>query len=207
MIYVHDVAILAASRLEPGQIVAARTSAHLLLDEARIHHAHLAVGHRIGDSRLRQRLRNGLQFIRFDVDGIPVATSWLAGARGRYIDELNWLLPMAADECWLRDVFVAQASRGRRLFSDIVTALAMPEHGQARRIWSDVDWVNVQSMRAHEAAGFRVVARVRALDLAGRVRLRSALPPWPLPVTEIDPASRWIWLRGSRLQRHQELLA
>jgi hypothetical protein len=48
---------------------------------------------------------------------------------------------------------------------------------------------------------------VRALDIKGRLRLRSAVPPWPLPVSEIDAASHWIWLHGDKLHRHQELLA
>lgn len=179
---------------------------HEIRDAADILAAHAAVKHRVAQGRAQQRIRHGLRFVRFDIRGVPVATSWVA-SDCRYIDELNWLLPIGAGELWLRDVFVVPAWRGKRLFADITSVLARPDGGPTRRIWSDVDWINTQSMRAHEAAGFRVVARVRALDIAGRVRLRSALPRWPLPVTEIDPASRWIWLRGSRLQRHRELLA
>lgn len=175
-------------------------------DKNRILEAHVVLGHRIGQAMLERRMANRLAFLTISIEGQPVASSWLATG-GRYIDELNWWLPIAPDEHWLRDVFVAPELRGRRFFTDIVTSLAMPEHGHARRIWSDVDWINTQSMRAHQAAGFRVAARVRALDIAGRLRVRSALPPWPLPVTEIDPASRFIWLRGKRLQRHRELLA
>ena len=180
---------------------------HNLDDAADILAAHAAVGHRISAARLQQRLRNGLRLARFDVGGLPVATTWLAGSTGRYIDELNWLLPIGAGDLWLRDVFVAPAWRGRRLFTGIAAALARPADAPARRIWSDVDWDNAPSMRAHEAAGFRVVARAKALDFWGRIRLRSALPTWPLPLTEIDPGSRWIWLHGAKLRRHQELLA
>ncbi|MCY7315983.1 MAG: hypothetical protein LH480_10265 [Rubrivivax sp.] len=207
-IYLHDIAVLTrdaggpkTTRREPS------ISVHEQTDAAGILAAHKAVGHHIPGRRLQQRLGNGLRFLRMDAAGAPVATTWVVGGGGRYIDELNWLLPMAPDELWVRDVFVMPSWRGRRLFADIATCLADRGDGQPRRVWSDVDWLDAASMRAHQTAGFRVVARVRALDFAGRVRLRSALPSWPLPVREIDPTSRLILLRGSRLRRHRELIA
>ena len=206
MIYLHDVAILALD-LAPALSAKGLLASAWLADEPAIQDALNLVGHPIKPARLQQRLRNGLRLVRFDLDGTPVATTWLASSGGRYIDELNWLLPIGAGDVWLRDVFVAPAWRGRGLFSKIVATLAWPQDGPARRIWSDVDWVNAQSMRAHKAAGFQVVARVRALDFWGRLRVRSAVPPWPMPVSEIEPASRLIWLRGGRLRRHLELLA
>lgn len=206
-IHFHDIAILARDGrpILPASEVALLT--HELHDAPSILQAHAALAYRIPERRLQQRLRNGLRFMRFDVGVVPVATTWLASCGGRYIDELNWLLPMAPGEAWVRDVFIAPAWRGKRLFSHIAAALAQHGGGPAQRVWSDVDWVNVQSMHAHAAAGFHIVARLRALDLRGRLRLRSSLPPWPLPVAEIDPASRWVWLRGATLQRHRELVA
>lgn len=207
-IHLHDVAILAMdAALVSSRAGSFAMTTHELDHTAGIQAAHSAVGHQINAARLQQRLRNGLRFARFDIDGTAVATTWLAGGTGRYIDELNWMLPIGADELWLRDVFVAPTWRGRRLFTDMAAALARPADAPARRIWSDVDWDNIPSMRAHEAAGFRVVARARSLDFWGRIRLRSALPSWPLPLTEIETRSRWIWLHGAKLQRHQELLA
>jgi len=206
-VHLHDVAILLR---DPGSGDLSRIGVGLevqsLDDEGAIQTAHDSVGHRIPELRMQRRLRNGLRFLRFDVGGVPVATTWAAGT-GRYIDEISWLLPIGPGEWWVRDLFIAPGWRGKGLFNDIAAALSRLSDGTARRVWSDVDLVNVQSMRSHEKAGFRVIARVRALDLNGRFRVRSALPPWPLPVTEIDPASRWIWLRGQRLHRHQELLA
>lgn len=207
-VYLHDVALLLrepAPVSESGGGVALEV--RMLHDNAAIQAAHASVGHHIPDLRLQRRLRNGLRFLRLDMVGTPVATTWVAGSSGRYIDELNWLLPIGPGECWVRDVFVAPAWRGRRLFNDIAAVLSRLDGEPAGRVWSDVDWVNTQSMRAHASAGFRVIARVRALDLNGRVRWRSRLPPWPVPVTEIDPGSRGIWLRGERLRRHVELLA
>jgi len=175
-------------------------------ERERVRAAHAALGHRVAASMMERRLANRLRFAVFLQAGTPVASTWLASG-GRYIDELNWWLPIDAEELWLRDVFVAPAWRGRRLFSALVATLAWRKDKPARRIWSDVDWDNEGSMNAHKAAGFSVVARVRAIDLGGRIRIRSALPSWPLPVDEIDPGARLIWLRGHRLRRHQELLA
>ena len=210
-VYLHDIAILRTGAEAEAPAPAAGAvplTTHPLRLPAEIQAAHAAVGHRIRDARLAQRLRNGLWLARFDVDGVPVATTWLAGgAGGRYIDELNWLLPMAPRDLWLRDVFVAPAWRRRGLFVQMVAALRQLDGGADRCIWSDVDWDNLPSMRAHEAAGLRVVARAKALDLFGRLRIRSALPPWPLPVVEIDPAARWVWLRGATRARHQALIA
>lgn len=210
-VHLHDIAVLCTGA--EGRAVAAGAgatplTAHALSLPVEIRSAHAAIGHRIGDARLEQRLRNGLWLVRFDMDGVPVATTWLAGgAAGRYIDELNWLLPMPAPDIWLRDVFVSPAWRRRGLFVQMVRALRELDGGADRRIWSDVDWDNLPSMRAHEAAGFRVVVRVKALDLFGRVRIRSQLPPWPLPVTEIEPGARWVWLVGATRARHQALIA
>lgn len=208
LIHRHDVALLLFDPARDGRCNLERVAPSLRIcgDEQQIVATHTELGRCVAPLMVRRRIGNRLGFAVFSIDRQAVASTWLA-IGGRYIDELNWLLPTAPGEYWLRDVFVAPAWRGRRLFTGIVAALAAHGDGPPRRIWSDVDWDNAPSMRAHEAAGFHVVSRVRALDIAGRIRLRSALPPWPLPVTEIDPTSRWIWLRGSRLQRHLELLA
>jgi hypothetical protein len=207
-IHLHDVALL---RREPGAELLRRERAEALAVEPRhqrdqILAAHKELGHRLADPVLERRLANRLAFVVFLAKGQPVASSWLATG-GRYVDELNWWLPIADGELWLRDVFVVAGWRGRRLFSCIVDALAHHRGTTKVRIWSDVDWDNAASMRAHEAAGFQVVARVRALDLMGRLRIRSSLPSWPSPVEEIAPASRCIWLRGDSLSRHLQLLA
>jgi GNAT superfamily N-acetyltransferase len=177
-----------------------------LAEPARIVQAHATIGHQVSEKMLERRLRNGLSFAVFHSAGTPIATSWLASG-GRYVDEFNWWFPIAADELWIRDVFVHPQWRGRRVFSAIVLALGRRSGCPDRRIWSDVDWDNRPSMQAHKTAGFNVVARLRALDFGGIARWRCALPDWPLPVLEINPGSRWIWLSGQHLKRHRDLLA
>ncbi len=207
-IHLHDIALLRRDpATQPAPEQGPALEVHALDDEAAIQAAHASVGHRIAPQRLQRRLHNGLEFLRFDLSSVPVATTWVAGSRGRYVDELNWLLPIGGGEYWVRDVFVSPASRGQRVFNSVSAALAQRAGGPPRPVWSDVDWPHAQSMRAHASAGFSVVARVRSLDFDGRLRWRSRLPAWPLPVTEIEPASRCIWLRGDRLKRHQELIA
>lgn len=206
--HLHDVVLLST---DPAQDVGQPRGPFLLQIEetserARIRAVHVVLGHRVADQTVERRLAHRLRFAVFLQAGTPVASAWLASG-GRYIDELNWHLPIEADEIWLRDVFVAPAWRGRRLFCAIVELLARRVDSPARRIWSDVDWDNRASLKAHVAAGLSVIARVRAVDLGGRIRIRSALPAWPLPVIELDPGSRLIWLRGPKLKRHYELLA
>lgn len=208
VLHLHDIALLVFEGTSGDLSSPARTlpDIEFLRCATAIKSANAVLGHAVSAGRLQRRLANGLSFAVFSTNGQPMASTWLASG-GRYVDEVNWWFPTGPDELWLRDVFVAPAFRGRRLLADIVLALAQQADSPNRRVWSDVDWIDARSMRAHELAGFRIAARVRALDFMGRVRLRSALPTWPLPLTEIDPKSRWIWLRGSRLQRHQELLA
>lgn len=207
LLHLHDIAILrrrapSATSTPPNRLtevpVPPSVEAILLV--------HAQLGHRLRGERARRRLDNGLQFLSFAIDTAPVVSTWIA-TTARYLDELNWLLPIGGDDLWLRDVFVAPALRGQRLFVDLVERLA-PRGGQThRRLWSDVDWDNRASMSAHAAAGFELVHRVRAVELPGSLRVRSALPPWELPVQEIRPKSRVLQLKGHALQRHQELLA
>lgn len=136
-----------------------------------------------------------------------MGSSWLIDGGVRYVDELNWLLPINADELWIRDVFVSPQLRGRRAFSTFVGLMARHAPRKCRTIWSDVDWINRPSMQAHLAAGFTVFSRVKALDFLGTARLRSKLPTWHLPVEEMDPRSRWILLRGAARERHEALVA
>ncbi len=206
-IHLHDVAILVREATEPLAAPIPSLVCCSVQDPEAIQATHLALGHRLTVGRMDKRLANGLRFLRFELEGQPVASTWAAGQEGRYIDELNWLMPLGPHEFWVRDVFVAPVCRGRRLLSHIAHALAVLGGNGPCRVWSDVDWENEQSVRAHQSAGFRTVARVRSFDIGGRVRVRSRLPDWSPPVREIDPLSRCVWLRGDKWVRHQELIA
>lgn len=205
MFHLHDIAVLAAETSVAGRGALALPWHAVACDD--IARVHADLGHRLRPERAERRLANGLRFLRFELDGATVASTWLAGTTGRYLDEFNWLAPMAADECWLRDVFVAPSRRGQRLFARVVATLANGLERPMRRVLSDVDWDNPASMHAHRSAGFEVIARARCLDLRGRIRLRGAPPAALGDVREIAPEARLLLLHGQHHARHVELVA
>lgn len=211
-VVLHDIALLVASgpalqSLARQSGASLRSQVFTLAQHEHILQLHLAMGHRMTAARLQQRFANGLQFLAFWAGDCLLGSTWVALGGGRYVDELNWYLPIKPGECWLRDLFVLPAQRGRGLLAQFVGQLVHEHLPNATAVWSDVDWVNRASMRAHQKAGFTVYARVRALDLAQRLRVRSGLPAWHLPVAEIDPSRRWLLLTSAKLQRHLQLLA
>lgn len=205
----HDIAILRCRPDGPaGSVDRAYASGEFgAADRDAILALLAATGHRLAPARLDRRFANGLRFIHFSFDGRPVGSTWIAHGTARYIDEMNWLLPIGELEFWIRDIHVAAHFRGRRAFAAFTRLVAERHVDGCSAVWSDVDSIDTASMRAHHAAGFVDVARVRCLDLFGRLRIRSALPVWPLPVREIEPDARVIWLHGDRLRRHRELIA
>jgi GNAT superfamily N-acetyltransferase len=205
----HDLALLQARHLTvPGTAPAGLRLEELHADRLTdVAATYRTLDHRHPAGRLERRFANGLRFGRLWQHDRLVASLWVVHAAHRYIDELNWRLPVAEDQFWVRDVFVAPAARGQRLFSHLLQRVAAEWLPRLDAAWSDVDWDNTASIQAHVAAGFEVKHRVRALDFNGRARWRDALVPWPQAVTDLDAARRWIWLGGERLRRHQAWVA
>ncbi len=205
----HDLALLQAPVLKP---VAPPTTA-LRLEELKagqidtVLDTYRALGHRQPQGRPERRYANGLRFGRL-WQGAQIAGSlWVVHDAHRYIDEMNWRLPVGPRQFWVRDVFVAPALRGQGLFLHLLHLVAAQWLPRFESAWSDVDWDNEASLKAHLAAGFQVRHRVRSLDFNGRLRWRSALVPWPAPVTDVQPKSRWVWLGGEGLRRHRDWVA
>jgi hypothetical protein len=124
-IHMHDIAILTLDAANVGALAdGLAPTAHEVRDSAGVVAAHAAVEHRVPAIRIQGRLRNGLRFLRFEIGGVPVATTWVVHGGGRYIDELDWLLPISADDLWIRDVFVAPAWRRKRVLTGIAAVLA-----------------------------------------------------------------------------------
>jgi RimJ/RimL family protein N-acetyltransferase len=208
-IYLHDVGVLVCRQRLAAQLPLnnLRTQELAAPDGAQILQLHTQLGHRMTVQRMQQRFGNGLRFFALYVGDELAGSTWAAVGDGRYIDELNWFLPILATEYWVRDVFIPPRWRGKALFPALLRLVAENHLPGCTAVWSDVDWPNTGSMRAHRNAGFEVVARARALEVAGRWRWRSALLPWHLPVQEIAPQRRFVQLQGHTLQRHQELMA
>ena len=210
--FLHDVAVLRASRpgdeTSPGVLTPdMRLVAYTASQAAQILQLHQQMGHRMSQSRLDQRFRNQLRYFAFHEGDALLGSSWVAIGGGRYVDEMNWYLPIAADQFWVRDVYLVPAQRGRGRFAALLKLVARSHVPGCSAVWSDVDWVNKNSMRAHVKAGFSVQTRLRALDWDGLLRLREPVPAWHEPVPEIEPGKRCLLMRGARLRRHQELLA
>jgi RimJ/RimL family protein N-acetyltransferase len=208
-IVLHDVGVLVCRQPRAATLTLQSLSTEEFTekDSAHIFSLHAQLAHRMTQQRMDQRFGNGLRFFALYVGAELAGTTWAAVGNGRYVDELNWFLPILPTEYWVRDVFIPPQWRGKGLFPAFVRLLAENHVPGCTAVWSDVDWPNTGSMRAHRNAGFEVVARVRALELAGRWRLRSPLVPWHLPVQEISPRDRFVRLQGATLQRHQTLMA
>ena len=208
-LHLHDIAILEASApcFTTETHSALRTEELTLIHAQAVIQSYASLGRRIGEERVTRRFANGLKFYRMWQGDMLAATSWIVSSGHRYIDELNWLIPVPSGEIWLRDIFVAPGLRGKGMFAQSLKSIVQQQDGPCIRLRSDVDWSNIVSMRAHFKAGFRIKARARALDLNGRLRLRSKVVPWLPPIEQITPQQQVIWLRGESLTRHRQLIA
>ncbi len=205
----HDLALLQAKTLAPAGPV----PDGLRLEELRaerldaVLESYRLLGHRHPAGRPERRFANGLRFGRLWLGEQLAGSLWVVHGGHRYIDEMNWRLPLGQDQFWLRDIFIAPALRGRRLFLHMLHLVANEWLPSFESAWSDVDWDNDGSMRAHVAAGFEIRHRVRTLDIDGRLRWRDPLVPWPRPVLDVAPQRRWLWLGGEALRQHREWVA
>lgn len=147
---------------------------------------------------------HGLRPYAFESDGALVAWLWLAAGVPRYLDELCWQVPMAANQAWFRDGVVLPAWRGRRVIVLLIETVVR-RLGPTVEFFSDVSASNASSLRAHAAAGFVPIAQLRSVE-SPWLRLRSR-PPAVLPtVTAIRPSQRLLWLdRGDRAWHHAHI--
>lgn len=205
----HDLALVHAPVLTPIP----EPTLGLRLEElgagqlAELERTYARLGHRHATGRPERRFANGLRFGRLWVGERLAGSLWVVHDAHRYIEELCWRLPVPARQFWLRDVFITPALRGQRLFLQMLHAVAREWVPGFEGAWSDVDWGNTASMRAHAAAGFALRHRVRAIDVGGRLRWRDPPIHWPTPARDLVPHKRWLWLGGEHLRRHAEWVA
>lgn len=205
----HDIALLRA----PARAAHGSALAGMRLREARngdmadIVAGHLAHGRRVPQQRIERRFSHGLRFFQLWQGTTLAASTWILQGGSRYIDEVGLAFPIAADEIWIRDVFVAPDLRGKRLYSHLLCAILSELDPQCSTLWSDVDLNNTASMHAHHAYGFRIQMRLRALDIGRWLRLRQLPPSWPLPLQALEPTRRLIVWREPLRARHRALIA
>jgi hypothetical protein len=165
-LYLHDVALLESA--DPGCRNAPLQGCHTLElhGAAAVMQSHVQLGHRVNAQRDAQRLANGLRFIQLWRGDALLGSSWIVNGGGRYVDEVMWLLPIAANEYWVRDVFISPACRGQKLFPAFLRLIAQNHVPDCQRMWSDVDWPHTASMRVHLARAGAGPGCRRALALA-----------------------------------------
>ena len=209
LLQIHDIAILKARAPLPSEPPPGELELRELFQDqtAEIIAGHTRLGRRIPAERIERRFRHGLRFFQLSRNGIPTGSTWAVSGSARYIDELAWALPLQTHEIWLRDVFVSADARGSRLFTQMTRLMTHAVNPDCATIWSDVDWSNRPSMRAHTAAGFQIWRRSRAIVVADRLLLRSNIDDWHLPIAQLAPELRALWWTKARLQQHAALIA
>lgn len=158
------------------------------------------------DARSAVRLRRGFRFFELsDLSG-TAGYGWFGAGEERYFDELALRYALPKDALWVRDVFVAPSRRGRGYFGGLLAHVirAIPERP---RLWSDVDWDNVPSLRAHVNVGFELRARLMGVTVRDRLVFRVKHQPNVLPATGFRAERRVVCLRTSELPLHRDLIA
>ena len=207
----HDIAVLRAPADAFRQPLPADLNLHLReLTTAQVPdilEGHAAQARNIPVQRIERRFRHHLRFFQLWKGDTLAASTWIAHGTPRYIDEIALAFPMSADEFWVRDIFVAPEMRGMKLFVRLLGAIVAEAVPGCSALWSDVDWDNQASMRAHTAAGFAIQSRLRALDLGRRVRIRSLPQAWHHPISQLEPSRHLIIWNDALRQRHRALIA
>lgn len=168
---------------------------------------HLAHGRRIPRLRIERRFNHGLRFFQLWKGDALAASTWMVHGGTRYIDELALAFPLSPSELWVRDIFVAPNMRRLGMFGELLTTIIVHAAPQSTVLWSDVDWSNTASIRAHQRSGFSIEMRLRALDFGRRYRLRSLPRHWPQPLADLEPARKLLTWNATLRQRHRTLIA
>ena len=125
------------------------------------------------DAQVSYRLERGLKFYAAMVDDKPVATTWMVPPGQRFVDEIGYMLAVPKSSLWLRDIYVAETARGRRIFAAFLESILAVYHPTVQTLWSDIDSSSVASARAHKSYGFEVIDSLAALHVAQLLMIRS----------------------------------
>jgi len=125
------------------------------------------------EAQIGLRLKRGLNFYVALVDDRPVATTWMVPPGQRFVDEIGYMLGVPAGSLWLRDIYVAERVRGRRIFSAFLESVLAAYHPDVHTLWSDIDSTSVASAKAHKSYGFELVDSLKVLHLAQLLMIRS----------------------------------
>jgi GNAT superfamily N-acetyltransferase len=208
MIQINSIAILSLKidAALPTSLSAGRRFVELRVGDAeRLSIVERGYGRRGNLDRIRRRFDYGLRCFAVEDDSTLIAWVWVAPVV-RYLDELQWLIPLDATQVWLRDAFVAPACRGQRLMETLMWK-AWDKVGRPARYLSDVETSNRSSMRLHLRMGFSEVAVVRSVAIGRRLHLR-VRPPQSIPHPQsLRPWQRVLWMRPDEFDWHRANIA
>lgn len=205
----HNILILRADTTQaPREEVHDLYSRELLHDQAHeVLNSYNALNHRITEDRIAKRFNNGLRFIQLWRNSELLGFTWIVVNGGRYIDEAGYNLDIRNSEFWVRDVYVSPSARGQRMFSKLMQLISTVHVPGCTVIWSDVDWDNNPSLKAHYSYGFKAWARVRSLKFRHQFIIRSSPPPWQSPITTLKPKHSLLFLDRDTVRTHNSLIA
>lgn len=170
-------------------------------DAERISQADRRFGRRGDMGRILRRFQHGLRYVAIEEDEGLIAWFWVAHNVPRYFDEMAWMIGLDNTQAWGRDAFVAPERRGQRLLATMMDLACTLDSGP-RHFLSDVDAINLPSLRAHEKMGFRRIATVRSLAIGKRLLLRGK-PPAGFPAPHaLRPAQRVLWMSREEYAWH-----
>ena len=151
---------------------------------------------------LRRRFERGLVFLELKDGEKTLVTGWMVVRSTRFVDELGYHFPIEDGAGWLRDFYVDQAVRGRRMFSTLADHLMRGETAVARVLWSELDTANRASLKAHLNCHFEIVETFRVLHICGLIMLRLEIPERARTLDGFKPTRR-IFLTGAAFRRYR----
>jgi RimJ/RimL family protein N-acetyltransferase len=94
---------------------------------------------------------------------------WISSAREKVMSDTRYFLENQQDfSYWWRDVYVSPQYRGKRLLRELFSLwLSSLENSEIKDIYTEIDPINLRSIKAHAALGFKKVGTLYMLCILG----------------------------------------
>lgn len=165
-----------------------------IVDDAAVLADCRAIGRQAQAERCALRRRAGLHFFSLRRAGRSIANTWAIRGGERFLDEAMLVFELGANDACLRDMYVDDAERGKRVFGQFVRALEAGPLAGIERLWSCVEAGNAASLFAHRHCSFEAVGDVSTLAFFNRLMLRRWRIPAELHCREFAATRRVLWL-------------
>jgi len=133
----------------------------------------------LDETYCRSKWQRGDRVVLARIDDHPAGITWCARKPVR-VPQLDRAVRPGPNECYIHDVFVSRAARGRSVAASMLEFLALDLRQQdVYKSWALIDPANVASARAFEKAAYTPVADVLYARRPARERVK-VLPPDPV---------------------------